>query len=205
MTMEADNTTEQLTIKDSMIYIVLFIAVTLGFTLVSTRWLERLTAHAVCAALRALGFQSSWGFQDGDAYLSLVGEYGLIRVTIIRECTAINAFAVIVGLVLPLKLGSLKRKALGMVFSATLLFLMNVSRIILTVYLTGFNVPPFSWYFSNPTVEAYHYPISFIYGVIGVAILIVALNRWILPELGDTLLGVTDSIRILLKLDWKKA
>ncbi len=199
--MESYKTTEQLTIKDAMIYTILFIAITWGFTLVSTRWLEQLTAQAVGSALRVIGLLSSWGVQEGDAYLSLVGENGLIRVTIIRECTAINVFAIVVGLILPLKTGSLKRKSLGIVFSAALLFLMNVSRIMLTVYLTGFNVPPFSWYFTNPTVEVYHYPISFIYGVIGVAILIVALNRWILPELGDTLFGIIDSIRNLLKLD----
>ncbi|MFB0557855.1 MAG: hypothetical protein ACETVY_01945 [Candidatus Bathyarchaeia archaeon] len=199
--MESYKTTEQLTIKDAIIYTMLFIAITWGFTLVSTRWLEQLTAQAVGSALRAIGLLSSWGVQEGDAYLSLVGENGLIRVTIIRECTAINVFAIVVGLILPLKTGSLKRKSLGIVFSAALLFLMNVSRIMLTVYLTGFNVPPFSWYFTNPTVEVYHYPISFIYGVIGVAILIVALNRWILPELGDTLFGIIDSIRNLLKLD----
>ncbi len=199
--MESYKTTEQLTIKDAMIYTMLFIAITWGFTLVSTRWLEQLTAQAVGSALRVIGLLSSWGVQEGDAYLSLVGENGLIRVTIIRECTAINVFAIVVGLILPLKTGSLKRKSLGIVFSAALLFLMNVSRIMLTVYLTGFNVPPFSWYFTNPTVEVYHYPISFIYGVIGVAILIVALNRWILPELGDTLFGIIDSIRNLLKLD----
>lgn len=191
--MEA-NTTRPMTIRDTLIYVTLFVVITWGFALVSTRWLERLTAQTVCNVLKAFGFLSDWGVQNGEAYLSLVGENRLVVVTIIRECTAINVFAVIVGLIVPLKNGSLVRKGLSIAFSSAVLFLMNVSRIMLTVYLTGFNIPPFSWYFTNPSVEVYHYPISFSYGVIGVAILILALNRWIIPELGDTLLGVTNSV-----------
>jgi hypothetical protein len=74
---------------------------------------------------------------------------------------------------------------------------MNVSRIFLTVYLTAFDVPPFTWYFTNPTVETYHYPISFIYGVIGVAILIVSISKWFLPELADTLIALPDGFKPL--------
>jgi hypothetical protein len=76
-----------------------------------------------------------------------------------------------------------------------ILFVMNVSRIILTVYLTGFSVPPFSWFLNNPSIEVFHYPISFAYGVIGVALLILILNMWKLPELGNTLLGIPHTIR----------
>ena len=76
---------------------------------------------------------------------------------------------------------------------------MNISRIMLTLYLTGYTVPPFSWYFQSPTVETYHYPISFAYGVIGVAVLILALDRWIVPELGDTLLAFTFTVESFFK------
>ena len=74
---------------------------------------------------------------------------------------------------------------------------MNISRIFLTVYLTAFDVFPFTWLFTNPTVETYHYPISFIYGVIGVAILIVSISKWFLPELADTLIALPDGFKPL--------
>jgi len=64
---------------------------------------------------------------------------------------------------------------------------MNITRIMLTLYLTGYNVPPFSWFFTNPTVETYHYPISFAYGVIGIALTTLLVTTYILPELGDFL------------------
>jgi exosortase/archaeosortase family protein len=187
-----------LTALDALTYVALFILIAWGFTYVPSGWLERITAEVVSGTFGALGFSSSWGVEMGEAQLVLSGGARPVTVTIIRECTAINVFAVMVGLILPLKTGSWGRKLLGVVFSGLVLFLLNVSRIALTVFLTGFDVPPFSWFFTNPTIEVYHYPISFMYGVIGVALLVLMVNRWILSELGDTLLGVFESVRSLL-------
>lgn len=188
---------EPLTPRNAAIYLALFIVITWGFTLLPTGFLERITTETCSNTLSFLGYASNWGIYEGKAYLTLIGELKPVTVTIIRECTAINVFAVIVGLVLPLKNGSLARKMYSIVFSGCLLFILNVSRIILTVYLTVYNVSPFSWFFTNPTVEVYHYPISFIYGVIGVAMLILILNKWMLPELGNTFMGFSESLRKL--------
>ncbi len=187
-----------LTALDALKYIALFILIAWGFTYVPSEWLERITAEVISGTFRALGFSSSWGVEMSEAHLALSGGARPVTVTIIRECTAINVFAVMVGLILPLKTGSWGRKLLGVVFSGLVLFLLNVSRIALTVFLTGFDVPPFSWFFANPTIEVYHYPISFMYGVIGVALLVLMVNSWILSELGDTLLGVFETVRSLL-------
>ncbi|MBC8498053.1 hypothetical protein H8D40_03630, partial [Candidatus Bathyarchaeota archaeon] len=129
----------------------------------------------------------------------LKGEGGRGTVTIIRECTAINVLGVVSSLVIPLRKGRIQRKIYSLVFSGIFLFALNVSRIMLTVLLTGFNVPPFSWFFINPTVETYHYPISFLYGVIGVALLVLMINEWILPELGDSLLDLSATVGKSLK------
>jgi exosortase/archaeosortase family protein len=187
------------TLVEVGVYVALFLAIVWGFTLVPSGWLENLTAWASSGALGALGFSSSWGVAEGGPYLSLQGERQLVTVIIIRECTAINVFAVVVGLVMTLRGGSWTRKALSIVFSAALLLVMNVSRIVLTIVLTGFSFPPFSWFFSNPTVEVYHYPISFLYGVLGVALLVVVLSRWFVPELGYTLIGIIDSVIDLIR------
>jgi hypothetical protein len=80
------------------------------------------------------------------------------------------------------------------VFGGVMVFLMNITRIMLTVYLTGYDVPPFSWWFTNPTVETYHYPVSFVYGVIGISIVISLINKYILPELGDFLIDLTNAV-----------
>ena len=138
--------------------------------------------------------EGTWLVVNGFSRLTMQGEQDLITVTIIKECTAINVFGVVAGLIIPLRYSSSWNKIKAITLSGALLFMMNISRIMLTVYLTGYSVPPFSWYFQNPTVETYHYPISFAYGVIGVALLILIVNKWVLPELGDTLLGISLTI-----------
>jgi hypothetical protein len=69
----------------------------------------------------------------------------------------------------------------------------------MTMLLTAYDVPPFTWMFTNPTVETYHYPLSFIFGVFGVALLVILIDRLMLPELGETLRGVGESVWISLK------
>lgn len=198
--MKSGSSPEPIAFLDFVIYASIFIAVFWGFTLVPSGWLERITAEASSNVLGAMGFSSGWGIEGEGSYLTLFGGTGSVKVTIIRECTAINVFSIMVALILPLRGGLWVRKIIGVAFSGLILFALNVSRIILTVLLTGFSVPPFSWFLSNPNIMVYHYPISFIYGVIGVAALILMVNKWILPELGNTLTGIFELLYSLLRL-----
>ena len=189
--------------KDSALYILMFVAITWGFQLVPSAWFEGFTAQTMSQIMNALGLSSSHGFEGGKAYLTLLGGVRDVYVTIVRECTGIHVWGILLGLVLPVRGGSWTRKAASLVYGAILIFLMNVSRIFLTVYLTAYNVPPFTWLFASPTVETYHYPISFLYGMIGVAILILTITRWFLPELGETLIGLPTGFKVLLKRYWR--
>jgi hypothetical protein len=76
---------------------------------------------------------------------------------------------------------------------------MNVARVIATVALTGYDVPPFTWLVTSPTVETYHYPISFLFGVAGVAATILAVDRMALPELGDFLAKLPENLMSILR------
>lgn len=199
--MKHTESVEPLTTRDIAFYVTLFIAIAWGFELVPSEWLERFTAQISSHALRGFGFSSSWGVREGEGFLTLVGEAKDVSVEIIRECTGIHVFAIFAGLVLPVKGELWIRKALSLVFASSLLFIMNISRIMLTVLLTAYDVPPFAWIFTNPTVETYHYPLSFLYGLLSVAILVVIISRWILPELGDTLIGMASLIKLSTKSD----
>jgi len=192
--MEGGIGVEALTLRDVAIYITFFILIAACFEFVPSGWLERFSAEASSNALRVLGFSSSWGLEGGKAYLSMVGGVRDVSVTIIRECTGIHVFAIFAGLVLPVRGGFWLRKALSLAVAGFFLLFLNVSRVMLTVLLTAYDVPPFVWIFTNPTVETYHYPLSFLYGLVGVAILVVVISRWTLPELGDTLTGI---VRVL--------
>jgi exosortase/archaeosortase family protein len=183
--------------KDSALYILMFVAITWGFQLVPSAWFEGFTAQTMSQIMNALGLTSGHGLEGGQAYLTLLGGVRDVYVTIVRECTGIHVWGILLGLVLPVRGGSWTRKAASLVYGAVLIFLLNVSRIFVTVYLTAYDVPPFTWFFANPTVETYHYHVSFVYGVIGVAILILTISRWFLPELGDTLIGLPTCIKAL--------
>jgi exosortase/archaeosortase family protein len=184
-------------VRATLFYALLFITIAWGFELVPSAWLERFTAEITSILLRFLGFSSSHGVENGLAYLSLVGGVRDVSVTIIRGCTAIHVWGILAAMILPLSRGSWRRKVAGLVFGVALLFVMNISRVFLTVYLTAYDVPPFIWFFSNPTVETYHMSLSFVYGVIGVALIIVSISKWFLPELADTLIALPDSFKPL--------
>jgi exosortase/archaeosortase family protein len=185
--MEGEDAAKMLTLRQIALYITFLILITCSFEFVPSRWLEVFTAEFSSSALRVLGFSSGWGVNDGEAYLLMVGGVRDVSVTIIRECTGIHVFAIFAGLVLSVSGGLWLRKMLSLTVAGSFLLVLNISRVMLTILLTAYDVPPFAWIFTNPTVETYHYPLSFIYGFLGVAILVVIIDRWILPELGETL------------------
>jgi exosortase/archaeosortase family protein len=171
------------------VYVASFVAITWLFELVPSHWLELLTAEASSGALRALQFSSTWGADSTSPYLTLTDGVRDVTAGIVRECTAIHVFAIFTGLIVPIRGGLWLRKGLSLALAMPLLFALNISRVMLTVLLTAFDVPPFAWIFTSPTVETYHYPLSFIYWLFGVALLVIIIGRLILPELGETLIS----------------
>ena len=183
--------------RDIAVYLAAFVLIAAGFQLAPSGWLEAHTAMVSSAALRVLGFRSKWGVVGGEAYLTLMGGVRDVSVAIVRECTGLHVFAIFAGLVLPVRGGHWRRKAVSLAVAGLFLYALNVSRVMLTVLLTGFDVPPFAWIFIHPTVETYHYPLSFAYGLLGVALLVVVISRWTLPELGYTLISFINTIKRL--------
>jgi len=184
-------------------YLVFFAAVfALSYALfqwfVPSLWAEELTAWSSSAAMNALGMSSSYGVDEGLVSLSLTGGVRPVHVTIIRECSAIHVLGVILGLVAPLK-APWTRKAIGTALGSAIIYALNVARVVATVALTGYDVPPFTWLVASPTVETYHYPISFVFGVAGVAATILVVDRLALPELGDFLARLPENITSILR------
>jgi exosortase/archaeosortase family protein len=185
--------------RDLAVYAAMFAAFYLVFQVAPSMWAEHLTARTSSAVMSLGGLESGYGVTDGMVYLDLTSGVRLVHVYIIRECSAIHVLGVILGLIVPLKHGGWARKAAAVALGAVLVFAMNVSRVVLTVVLTGYDVPPLSWWFTDPTVETYHYPVSFVYGVVGIAVTIALIDRLVLPELGDFLARLPDALRNLLE------
>ncbi len=179
-------------------YIVSYLAALLFFyelfMIIPSTWIELLTAQLSSGALNTLGLNSEYGVNNVWVWLTLTGGARDVRVYIIRECTAFHVWGILLGLILPIQGPDWGRKLKAVAFGGVLVFVMNITRIMVTVYLTGYDVPPFSWFFTNPTVETYHYPISFAYGVIGIAIVISLINAYIMPELGDFLVELPGAV-----------
>jgi exosortase/archaeosortase family protein len=188
-----DRDLKQYSIEYLIFYILTFFIIYFSFQLVPSRMLELITAQASAEFFNFFGLFSRFGVYNDYVYLTLESGIRDVYVLIIRECTAIHVWGVLFSLVIPLK-AELKQKILSVGFGASLVFVMNITRIIITIYLTGYNVPPFSWFFQSPTVETYHYPISFIYGVIGIIILILTIDKLFLPELGELLINLPGAL-----------
>jgi len=185
--------------RDLAVYVAVFAAFYIVFQAMPSLWAELLTARTSSTMINVFGLESGYGVTDGLVYLELTSGIRPVHVYIIRECSAIHVLGVILGLVVPLKHGGWARKAAAVALGATLVFALNVSRVILTVVLTGYDVPPLSWWVANPTVETYHYPVSFVYGVVGIAATVALIDRLVLPELGDFLAGLPDTLSRLIK------
>jgi exosortase/archaeosortase family protein len=185
--------------RDLAVYAAVFAAFYLVFQVAPSLWAELLTARISSTVMSLGGLESGYGVTGGLVYLDLTSGVRPVHVYIIRECSAIHVLGVILGLIVPLKHGGWARKAAAVALGAALVFAMNISRVVLTVVLTGYDVPPLSWWFTDPTVETYHYPISFVYGVVGIAVTIALIDRLVLPELGDFLARLPDALHGLVK------
>jgi len=161
-------------------------------------WLEELTASVSSKVLSALGLISYWFVNNGVAYVQVGDGVRNITIEIIRECTGIHVIAIYMGLVLPVQ-SVWKKKTLAITLASGMLFFLNITRVCLTIGLTFFKVFPFHLIFQNPTVETYHYPLSLLYGILGVFLLIVSTDQLVIPELGGTLVEVLMTMRKILQ------
>jgi exosortase/archaeosortase family protein len=87
---------------------------------------------------------------------------GFQHYEIVRECTGIQVIAVFMGLILPLPRGTWTRKIIAVIVVTVILFIANVLRVVLEIWLVFMGILP--W-------ELAHYPMSFILGVVGVFVL----------------------------------
>ena len=184
-------TATSITKKYLVLYVSTFIVILWIFNVVPSEVVEAITAQTATWALTLFGHSATWEQSNGYTTLTLVGEK-TVTVSIIRECTALNVLGVMAGLILPLRANWLSR-VIGVGFAGLLLFILNIPRIAFTLYLTAYDTWPFTLIIGR-SLETYHYPISFAFGVIGVAVTVLAVSRWVTPELSETLFLIIDRV-----------
>jgi exosortase/archaeosortase family protein len=183
-------TEKRLTLKYIATYAVSFAVISWVFNFIPSGGVEAFTAQTSGWLLSLAGHVVTWEQTGGITTLTLFGQ-DTVTVSIIRECTALNVLGIMAGLILPLK-ASWASRLKGLALAALLLFTLNIPRIDLTLYLTAYETWPFSL-LAERSLETFHYPISFAFGIVGTAVTILTVSRLATPELSETLLGIMDS------------
>jgi exosortase/archaeosortase family protein len=102
-----------------------------------------------------------------------------------RMCTGVQVVAVFLGIIVALPRTAVKKKILAFGIIAVSVYLANIGRIVLEIWLLYSGLLPWS---------LAHYPTGLILGIFAVAFLVVVADHF-MPTIGDMALSVLDGFR----------
>jgi exosortase/archaeosortase family protein len=135
---------------------------------------EQLIAEHSAIVMEFVGIKSVIWYHGNSVFLN--------EFEIQRMCTGIQVIAVFLGLIVAMPNTSLKKKALAFGIIAVSVYLANIGRIVLEIWLLYNGVLPWS---------LAHYPTGLILGVFSVAFLIIVADHF-MPAIGDMAFSVLD-------------
>ena len=138
---------------------------------------EQLIAQHSALVMELVGIKSIIWYQGNRVFLN--------EFEIQRMCTGIQVIAVFLGIIVAVPNTSIKKKALAFGIIAVSVYLANIGRIVLEIWLLYNGVLPWS---------LAHYPTGLILGVFAVAFLVVIADHF-MPAIGDTAFSLVDSLR----------
>jgi len=173
----------QIEFKDLVIYLSLAIAITLiVYYIPNYYYLKSSIASISSSILSILDLSAPIQHIEGHVIL---GNY-----EIVRECTGIQVMAVFLGLILPLPKTSWRKKTFSLIVMGTLLYVSNLFRVVLEIWLVENKILPYS---------IAHYPLSLIMGIIGVFFLVL-INNSIIPEFGNYIFSIVKKLEKLVRI-----
>jgi len=128
---------------------------------------EQLTAEHSAVLLQMIGIKSTVWYMGDRVFLN--------EFEIQRMCTGVQVIAVFLGIIVAMPKVALKKRALAFGTVAVSIYLANLGRIALEIWLLYNGVLPWS---------LAHYPTGLFLGVFAVAFLIVVADHFI-PQIGD--------------------
>jgi len=137
---------------------------------------EQLIAEHSAFAMGFVGIKSIIWYQGNSVFLN--------EFEIERMCTGIQVIAVFLGIIVALPNTSLKKKAVAFTIIAVSVYLANIGRIVLEIWLLYNGVLPWS---------LAHYPTGLVLGVFAVAFLIVVADHF-MPAIGDMAFSIIDGL-----------
>ena len=140
-------------------------------------FLENLTAQHSAALMNMIGIKASVGYQGNDV---LVNQFDVQRM-----CTGIQVIAVFLGIIVALPRTAIKKKIMAFTVIAVSVYLANIGRIVLEIWLLYNGILPWS---------LAHYPTGLVLGVFAVAFLVVVADHF-MPAIGDMAVSALDGFR----------
>ncbi len=136
--------------------------------------LEKVTAEHSAILMQIIGIQSTVWYQGDRVFLN--------QFEILRMCTGVQVIAVFLGIIIAMPKVALKKRLMAFGVVAVSIYLANIGRIALEIWLLYSGMLPWS---------LAHYPTGLILGVFAVAFLIVVADHFI-PEIGDLAFSTFD-------------
>jgi exosortase/archaeosortase family protein len=137
---------------------------------------EQLIAEHSAIVMGFVGIKSIIWYQGNSVFLN--------EFEIQRMCTGIQVIAVFLGIIVALPNTSIKKKALAFAIIAVSVYLANIGRIVLEIWLLYNGVLPWS---------LAHYPTGLILGIFAVAFLIVVADHF-MPAIGDMAFSLLEGL-----------
>jgi exosortase/archaeosortase family protein len=140
-------------------------------------FLENLTAQHSALVMNMVGMKASVWYQGNDVFVN--------QFDVQRMCTGVQVIAVFLGLIVALPRTAVRKKILAFAVIVVSVYLANIGRIVLEIWLLYSGVLPWS---------LAHYPTGLVLGVFAVAFLVVVADHF-MPAIGDMAVSVLDGVR----------
>jgi exosortase/archaeosortase family protein len=153
-------------------------AIALAVYYIPNYWfLENLTAQHSAFVMNMVGMKASVWYQGNDVFVN--------QFDVQRMCTGVQVIAVFLGIIVALPRTALNKKILAFAVIAVSVYLANIGRIVLEIWLLYSGILPWS---------LAHYPTGLVLGIFAVAFLVVVADHF-MPAIGDMALAALDGFR----------
>ena len=153
-------------------------AIALAAYYIPNYWfLENWTALHSAAVMNMVGMKASVWYQGTNVFVN--------QFEVERMCTGVQVIAVFLGIIVALPRTALKKKILAFGIIALSVYLANIGRIVLEIWLLYSGLLPWS---------LAHYPTGLILGVFSVAFLVIVADHF-MPAIGDIAMSALDGFK----------
>jgi len=153
-------------------------AIALAVYYIPNYWfLENWTALHSAAVMNMVGMKASVWYQGTNVFVN--------QFEVERMCTGVQVIAVFLGIIVALPRTALRKKILAFGIIAVGVYLANIGRIVLEIWLLYSGLLPWS---------LAHYPTGLILGVFSVAFLVIVADHF-MPVIGDIAMSALDGFK----------